>query len=632
MTEWFRWLTMRVLWLAAFCLGLGIALPAFAQSNCVLPNTLQNGTVADANQVMDNFNTVTGCIANLPVGPALPAISIMGVATQNGPVINASCGTSDSTAALQAAASYLTATASGGTILIACPITIAGTVTLGNYVRLSGVGPIFYPGMLDQASNGAVVSPTWPATKGPAITCTNTSNPCILISGMGVEVDHINFFNNQPAPPTSCAATCANWTPTVYPFIIATTGTSNWNGLFLHHLTFTAASKCIDLEGTPNYNTNGITGAQWTLSDMWFNPCLNIGIREHLIDNTGRISNIDMDWWWYRSFGPVGWYMENNSVGLDLEYAANTQFNNIEFLYNKYAIQFINGTDVGGFGHTAAADNLQFSNIDFNLPCQAVALPNGNGTSVSAIFTNVIAYQDNSWCGNSTAITTGGGTPAPNFFDFSSDAANITMSSVRGANVQSFAAIGHGIAGNLNISGLNILSYSRYAGGAPAFKISTGAHFTLAASDFTAIVPFGGGAGPLEGPGVDGTQGFMQPVSVGSGTNCGEGGVLLRSSGNSNSGFLEFYPCPTGPAPTGSGTPSGRGGYVGNANNFGVNLEADSGAVFLRPNGATSNSPFLKVDSNGTTLLLNVNGLPISCTGLPTGTLWDNANVIQACP
>jgi hypothetical protein len=79
--------------LAAFCLGLGIALPAFAQSSCVLPEILQNGTVADANQVMNNFNTLTGCINNQRTGVRITPQTLGAVGD----------GATDDTAAVQAA-------------------------------------------------------------------------------------------------------------------------------------------------------------------------------------------------------------------------------------------------------------------------------------------------------------------------------------------------------------------------------------------------------------------------------------------------------------------------------------------------------------------------------------------------
>lgn len=551
------------------------------------------------------------------VGPAGPGAAATFDPRTYGAVCNP---TVDSTTAIQAAVDA--ATVGGGEVVIICPMRVDGTVTLKDSVRLTGIGPIFYRGMLDTAPDGSAVAATWPPAKGPAINCTNASNGgCLLITGIGVEIDHLNFGNPMPTPPTSGIGT---YNPPIFPFVITTSAAANWNGLHLHHLTFTSTSNCIDLEGTPDYLTSGIAGAQWTIDHIWGNPCMKTFLREARVDNTGRVDNVDLDWWWYRNNEPVGFYMENNSIGLDLCYAANTQFHNIEFLYNKSAIQFTNCTVVGGFGHTGAADNLQFDNISFNLPCQAVSIPNGNGTRVSGIFTNVLAFQDNSWCNGATVKNVNAFVPV--FFDFAADDINITMAAVRGGGVQTFAAIGHGTGGNLWISGLNVQAYSNFATGAPAFRVSHGAHFMLQASDYTTIVPQTG-AGPLEGPGFDGTQQYMQPVSVGSGTTCGEGGASLAGSATSDSGFVGFYPCPAvGPGP------NGRNGFVGLSNGGGVNLAADMGSVFLLPNIATGSSPFMRVGSSGGTLLINVNHLPTSCTGLPTGTLWDNANIIQACP
>ncbi len=44
-------------------LALGFAVPASAQTQqCTVPNTLANGQVADASEVMDNFNAVAACV------------------------------------------------------------------------------------------------------------------------------------------------------------------------------------------------------------------------------------------------------------------------------------------------------------------------------------------------------------------------------------------------------------------------------------------------------------------------------------------------------------------------------------------------------------------------------------------
>jgi hypothetical protein len=555
-----------------------------------------------------------------PTNPIWTIDRISGTGTTtliNAPVV---CG-SDNASILNAAVTLLP---NGGDIVVpSCPFTVSNTVTLTNNIHLHGTGAVYYPGMLDQSPTGPPVAPTWPpTTSSAAINCTSTVNVCIRIAGIGAEVDHINFGNPQPAPPTS-----GTYIPTLFPFIIATNGTTNTNGLYIHDLTFTAASQCIDIEGTPNYLTVGIAGAQGTINNIWMNPCLNVGIRQHLVDNTWRITNVDMDFWWYRNNVPVGAYMENNSIGLDLQYAANTEFTNIEFLFNKIAVRCTNGSVIGSGGpgtKTIGCVNIQFTNADFNEVCQAFSAP--AGTFATAVFTNTIAAEDNTDCGGTVP-----GTPPAAFFSMPSDLAFVTMMGVMSQGVQTFASIGAGTGGNLSISGLNVQSYSTFAAGAPAFKIGAGAHFTLAATDYTAIVP-SAGAGPLEGPGEGGTQGYMQPIFVGSGSVCGEGGAALTPSGSSNSGYVAFYPCAGGapPAPAG-GSPSGRNGYVGYSNNLGVNLAADNGAVFLLPNTSNASSPKLSVGSTGTTLQINVNGLPTSCSGQPVGTLWTNAGVIQAC-
>ncbi len=56
-------MTRVTLRLAAFLFGLGVWLPAYAQTGCTVPFILQNGTLADASQVMANFNAILGCVS-----------------------------------------------------------------------------------------------------------------------------------------------------------------------------------------------------------------------------------------------------------------------------------------------------------------------------------------------------------------------------------------------------------------------------------------------------------------------------------------------------------------------------------------------------------------------------------------
>jgi hypothetical protein len=115
----------------------------------------------------------------------------------------AKCGSSDSTAALQTA---VNAQAGIGAVTIPCPISIAGMVTLPGSTRLTGAGPVFYPGMSDTPSPSE-----WPPVSGPAISCTNTTVAmCLQVAGIGTEISGINFGNPQPPPPNS-----GTWVPKV---------------------------------------------------------------------------------------------------------------------------------------------------------------------------------------------------------------------------------------------------------------------------------------------------------------------------------------------------------------------------------------------------------------------------------
>jgi len=57
-----------VLSLAATLALVALATPNDARAACTVPNTLTNGTTADATQVMANFNALTACIVAGPVG------------------------------------------------------------------------------------------------------------------------------------------------------------------------------------------------------------------------------------------------------------------------------------------------------------------------------------------------------------------------------------------------------------------------------------------------------------------------------------------------------------------------------------------------------------------------------------
>lgn len=527
----------------------------------------------------------------------------------------------DATAALQAAANYANSVI-GGSALVACPLAVAGQVTLPSSTRLTGVGPLFYHGMQITNSSGTFIPPTYP-TEGPTIKCTDLIvGSCLLVSGQGIEIDHLNFYNPQPAPGGG------TYSPTVFPPVISTSIASSWAGLYIHDASFTSVTGGIDLEGEANYDTQGFAGSQFTIRDIWFNPALAYEIRLHNIDNTGRISNIDDDFLWYRNVASLGTYLKNNQVGLDLRYAANTQINNYEFFANKTAILFTNSTVTGGgTPKTLAAYNIQFSNIGFNLPCQGIGIGSGNATVVNGGMTSVIAAMDSTGqCGSQNA-----------FFDLSSDNANFSIGPyLRVGAVDTLAAIGgtnSNPSGLLYLDGLDVAGYSVFHTGKPLIKASLHSSISFGTSDKLALRGFTG-AGPLIGAGVDSSGTATEQFNcVGGGTVnvSGEGSACLQSSGagaGANTGAVGFY--------DNTGT---QRGFVGVANATGLNMKCTTSAcgnIFASVNGSHTGIVSMKTDGSGNNLV-NVTPLPTTPPS-GVGSLYvcvDNAGnlyVKSACP
>ena len=428
------------------------------------------------------------------------------------------CSGADATVALQNAVDA--AEVSGGEVVIPCPINIAGTVTISTGgIRLTGMGPASYPGQQDTPGPSV-----WPPTKGPAINCTGPRGAgCILISGAkGVDIGWINFGNPQPLPPP-CPPTgpCNSWVPTVYPFVIATVANSGWQGLTLHNLTCTACSNFIDLEGTSDYHL--FTATEITLRDLWCNVCLETGIRFHLIDNPLLVDHVDFVGQWNGNLPSLGYYQRTHLVAFDMQYLAAPQFANLNFWVAKTAMQVRNGTvtnnaNPGQPTITMAMSAGHFVNVMFNNSCQAVTMPNGNGTIAEFYFTDTHVWGDQSGFNCSAG---------KNMFDMPSNFVRLWMSQTGVVEADTFVNIGcgtpgvggcpAGIAGGGSLArfiGIQADVYSKYTAGQPFIKVPRNVKLMLAGSDPLEIVPASRG-GNLLGPGLDGSQGYAAGLAVG---------------------------------------------------------------------------------------------------------------------
>ena len=401
------------------------------------------------------------------------------------------CDSTDSTAAMQAALNAANS-AKGGIVSFNCPITVAGTVTIPSNVRLFGVGSSYY-----QGQNSGIN--LWPPATSPAINCTNTSAPCIIVNGQGIEIDHINFGNPQPAPPTS-----GTWAPTVYPFVIATTGTSGWQGLYLHDLTFTSTSNAIDLEGTQDYAA--YSGSQIKIKDIWCNACLNTGIRFHRIDNPLLVDHVEFTPSWNFSVASMGAYQRANLIGFDMSYVAAPQFSNINFFSTKSAIQVTNSTVTNNFGTlTFATSAAQFSNVMFNQVCQAMTMPGGNGTIAEFYMTNVHVWGDQS------GFACAAGKP---IFSVPSNDVRLNLAQVGVAYIDSFIAAGCGTrctpggGAIIRLQGIDVFEYSHFSANQPFMSAPSGSFVSISGQDLPSIRP-SAKAGPIIAPGPDRTRASM---------------------------------------------------------------------------------------------------------------------------
>jgi hypothetical protein len=414
----------------------------------------------------------------------------------------ASCGSADSTAGIQAAVNQ--AVSQGGTVIISCPMTVAGQVNIGSSgrqggIRITGAGPMYYSGMTD--IGGPV---DWPPSKGPAIICTSTSaQACLMVNAAGVEIDHINFGNIQPVPPDT-----GTWNPTVYPFVIGTVGTSGWQGLNIHDVVFTATSNAIDLEGTRDYAE--WSGTQIAIDNIWCNPCLNTGIRVHRIDNQLMVSRFGtVPSGFYMGKAPLGAYLRQNAIGIDIQYAAAPQFHDLNFFGLKTAIQLRNGDVTNNFGHLVfAASAAQFTNVMFNNVCQAVTMPEGNGTVAWIKMTNVDVWGDQS------GFACSAGKP---MFQVQSNDADISLSQVNVYNSDSFMDVGCGQPGTGNcrggnpgspiarLSDINVYAYSEWTPSQFFLRAPSNTEIIWGANYLRTIRPQNAQAGAIVGPGLDGT-------------------------------------------------------------------------------------------------------------------------------
>jgi hypothetical protein len=538
------------------------------------------------------------------------------------------CGGADVTVPLQATIDA-SLRSGGGTVIIPCPLTIAGQVNVGvngtqGGLRIAGIGPMYFPAASATPGTPSPGNVAWPATVGSAVICTATgADACLMVNAAGIEIDHINFGNIQPTPPDD--ANYQNWHPTVYPFIIGTRDGSAWQGLYLHDLTFTSTSRAIDLEGAATYQT--WNGTQITVDHIWCDPCLNTGIRIDRIDNQQFYSHLMfVPTGYYFDKAAVGYYLRQNAIGLDISYSAAFQAHDLNFFAQKIGIQIRNADVTNNFGHLIIGMSAgEMTNVMFNEVCQAVAMPDGDQTNAQFKMVNVDIWPDESGfqCAKGKAI-----------FDMPSNKVDASISHVNvNAPADTFATIGCGQPGTagcgltyfpaptLRLADINVYGYGHYTAGAPFIKAPSTTLLVMP-TDLRIIRPEPK-AGPIIGAGQDGTTACMAPLGIGGGTKAAEGAVIMQGSCNdtTHTGYVSFWD-----------TNNQRHGYIGytdTAETHGLELSGDSGPVSIDAGGGG------KITLRGYGdhySIINLGNLPVNCTGLPAGTLYADNGAVRYCP
>lgn len=338
---------------------------------------------------------------------------------------------------------------------------------------LEGVAGTYFPGFADN------VKGDW-TQRGSWIICGDLVNACITQSGNGSIIRNLNFWYNQPTPPSvaTCSSPCTmthNWAPTTYPYTILISSPQNFNAV--ENVTIVNATNCIDVEGP----SNGV-GSFFTYFEHLNLGCFNNpGMRLHRVDNPVELHDVNFNILWNQASSDVLGYTEGDAthvghkVDLSLEYASNVHLSDVKFVQSKTAIYTANATVTNGLGPlTFGAQGLTGEGVYFIQTCQAMAVENST-TVLQGRFTDVSNNTD-----PQTSTSTQCGGYLPNAFDLASDNVEFGITNLDGLYANTVGRIGGGTSGILHIKGAShTTNYSAFNNSLPAFTVNSGASLDI---------------------------------------------------------------------------------------------------------------------------------------------------------
>lgn len=400
--------------LLAACLMIGAAAGARAQTiNCTLPVLLQNGTVADANQVMSNFNAVSGCVNTV-------SITSSSIGNQFDIANYGAVGDSVTDDSQHIANAFTACGAAGAGTVIVKPSSSGKMYVIQNAGLIkaawSGACGLKFIGGHYWPANFYDNTPADWAVKGAWWWCQDASNSCAEMSSPGQSVIGGNFWYTHTTPTsTTCSATpClygAGWSPTVYPPTITADATTNFYKIQDNMIV--NAYDCLDIEGP----SSGVANMNSIISDNYLG-CLHKDIKFNRVDNVLNLDHNHEFLLWYQGSTQVLGYVETvGGVGWDVNYLANLEVNGGEITWKRIGILLTDQNVVNGFGSlTFAGANWRIHGLEIDEVCRAAAVASGTthfaggpaGNAVGAnVFSNIYATVD-----TQTSGTPAGGSSA----------------------------------------------------------------------------------------------------------------------------------------------------------------------------------------------------------------------------
>lgn len=353
-------------------------------------------------------------------------------------------GTTDDTAAIQAACAAAQAAGGGYVVLPATPYgyRVPTGVTAGNGVVLVGTGTPGFPGMTATPAQWAASGGTWLRPEHP-------TTPAVRLVGHGSGVINMGFVHNQPVPGGS-------FTPTNFGWCIQNEAINTT----IRDITIVNASHGIRLLGT-----TGSGGGTNVVVDRCLISAFWVRLQTEYLNDVPYLRGLSMRNLYYADTASVVSWIRANTIDWNCGYTDNAVVDGLEFFEGR-GFRFFDQTCLG---ITHSAYNLQATNVQGDLGQVFMAVENSS-TTVRAQLTSVMLQAGNAfgYTWSDTAMQLGSDNVDIKF-------TNLVVPDAGGK----ILTLGAGTGGRVSIDGLTVEKYSSVLAAQPAFEASAGSTLSI---------------------------------------------------------------------------------------------------------------------------------------------------------